>query len=302
VWIVTGASGFVGKHVLSALKPDARGLYRNELPAWDVDSLRRVLSSAEGVVHCASVVHKPATPPAEYERFNIEGTRALVEAARAEGLRRFVFMSSIKVYGETPSGTIDERTPTAAEAHYARTKLAAERVVLDATDLQPVVLRLCPVYGRGDKGNVRTMIRAIQKRRFFVPGDGSTRKSIVHVSTVADVVRAATRSSATGVFVVSDRNTPSIRELSDAIARNLGRRRPVSIPAGVLRGAASFVGHAVRRIGITSPISGNLIDKAMTSSICDPGKAERTFGLTCSVDRDAALRDEISWLREIRAI
>ena len=290
--------------MLEALRQagDARGLYRRDLPAWDAPSLRRALEGVTGVVHAASVVHKPSTPEAEYTRFNVEGTRVLLEAARDAGVRRFVFISSIKVYGETPAGVIDERTPLAAEAHYARTKAAAEAQVLAAHDLRPIVLRLSPVYGRGDKGNVRTMIRAIAGRRFLVPGDGRARKSIVHVSTVADVVKAATASEATGAFVVADRNTPTIRELSNHIARALGRRRPMSIPEPLLRGAASLIGTAARIVGRSTPISGSLIDKAMTSSVCDPSRVELELGVRCSADLDWALADEIAWLRELGAI
>jgi nucleoside-diphosphate-sugar epimerase len=141
------------------------------------------------------------------------------------------------------------------------------------------------------------MIRAISKRRFFVPGDGATRKSIVHASTVADVVRAATNSDATGVFVVADRPTPTLRELSDTIAELVGRRRPLSIPAPVLRGVAEIVGRAARVGRLATPISGQLIDKAMTDSVCDPSRAERTFGVRCESDLRATLAEEIAWLR-----
>lgn len=302
VWIVTGASGFVGGHVVDVLGADARGLRREALGAWSVENLSRALKGAEGVVHAASVVHAPATPDAEYVRFNVEGTRALLEAARAAGVRRFVFISSIKVHGETPSGIIDERTPLAAEAPYAATKAEAERLVLAAEDLHPVVLRLCPVYGRGDKGNVRTMVRAIQRRRFFVPGDGSTRKSLVHVSTVAAVVAAAATSPIGGVFVVADRHAPSIRELADAIARALGRRRPFAMPRGVLRRTAALVGGLASLARVRTPISASLIDKAMTSSVCDPSRVERELSVPCHVDLDWALRDEIDWLRERGAL
>lgn len=288
--------------MLATLGPEARGLYRSQLTAWDTENLRRVLAGAIGIVHAASVVHAPSTPVEEYERFNVHGTRALLDAARAAGVRRFVFVSSIKVHGESPAGVIDENTPVLAEAPYARTKAAAEELVLAATDLRPVVLRLCPVYGRGDKGNVRTMIRAIARRRFFVPGDGATRKSIVHVSTVADVVRAALKSEAGGTFVVSDRHAPSIRELANTIARELGRRAPIAIPAVVLRRTASVIGRAARLARVSTPISGELIDKAMTSSVCDPSRASRELGVSCSVELAASIADEIAWLRETRAI
>lgn len=305
MWIVTGATGFVGSHVVSALRAaglEVRGVDRRTVPIWNEDTLRRALEGATGVVHAASVVHKPGTPGDEYTRFNVEGTRALLAAARDAGARRFIFTSSIKVYGEAPPGTIDENTPVAAEAHYARTKLDAERLVIEAAHLRPVVLRLCPVYGRGDKGNVRTMIRAIARHRFVVPGSGSTRKSIVHVSTVADVVRAAAAGEAVGTFVVADTYAPSIRELADAIARQLGRRRPPSVPASLLRGVADLVGRAARLARVQTAISGELIEKSMTSSVCDPSRVERELAVNCHVDLDRALADEIAWLRELRAV
>jgi len=305
VWIVTGASGFVGAHVLAAI-PDAVGLYRSRegrrIERWDRAHLRAALEGATGVVHAASIVHRPGALRDEYEQFNVEGTRALVEAARDANVRRFVFLSSIKIYGETPRGIIDEKTAVAPDAHYARTKAEAEKIVLAATDLRPIVLRLSPVYGRGDKGNVRTMIRAIRRRRFFVPGEGNIHKSIVHVSTVADVVRAAVANEASGVFVVADRATPTLRELADAIARALGRARPLSIPAPLLRRVARIVGSVARVARIATPISEALIDKAMTSTICDPSRVERELGVKCEVDLDWAIRDEIEWLREIRAL
>jgi UDP-glucose 4-epimerase len=300
--LVTGASGFVGGHVVAALAPSAKPLYRRDIPEWSVEHLRPIVRGCDTVVHAASVVHRPSTPADEYTRFNVDGTRALVEAARAEGVRRFVFTSSIKVYGESPRSPIDERTPIEAEAHYAKTKAEAERIVLAAEDLTPIVLRLCPVYGRGDKGNVRTMIRAIAKRRFFVPGDGAAQKSIVHVSSVTDVVRAALASDATGVFVVADRTTPSVRELADTIADLLGRSRPFSIPQPLLRGVAGLVGRAAKLAGVKTPVSAELIDKATTSSICDPSLVERTLGVTCHVDLRDSIADEIAWLRGLRAI
>jgi nucleoside-diphosphate-sugar epimerase len=299
VWIVTGASGFVGSHVVATCTAEARGLSRRQLPRWDVPSLKAAFTGADTVIHAASIVHKPSTPAEEYLRFNVEGTRALLAAAREAGVGRVVFLSSIKVHGETPPPIIDESTPTAPEGDYAATKLAAERLVLEAEDLAPVVLRLCPVYGRGDKGNVRTMIRATSRRRFFVPGDGSTKKSIVHVSTVAEVVRAAARSRVSGVFVVADRTTPSIRQLADEIARALGTRRPLAVPRALLRGTAGLAARGARALGVTTSISSSLIDKAMTTTICNPSRAQRELGVDCHVDLAWALGDEISWLREI---
>jgi nucleoside-diphosphate-sugar epimerase len=297
MWIVTGGSGFVGGHALRELGGGARALTRRDWAA-----LPSALAGATGVVHAASVVHRPDTPREEYLRFNVEGTRQLLDAARASGVRRFVFVSSIKVHGEAPAGVIDETTPVASELDYGRSKAQAEQLVLAARDLQPVVLRLCPVYGRGDKGNVRTMIRAIWRRRFLIPGDGAARKSIVHASTVAQVIRAALSSTQTGAFVVADRQTPTIRELSQVIAHGLGRRSPLAVPRPVLRTAAAIAGGAARRLGIATAVSAELIDKATADSVCDPARTERDLGVDCHVDLEWAIRDEIQWLRETSAL
>lgn len=299
---VTGASGFVGSEIVRRLGAAARGVQRRDAPTWSTAELAHAIEGCHSVVHAASVVHRAGAPASEYQRFNVEGTHALVEAARAAGAKRFVFLSSIKVHGETPGGVIDESTPIRPDADYARTKAEAERIVLAAEDLRPVILRLCPVFGRGDKGNVRAMIRNIHRRTFLVPGDGSTRKSIVHVSTVAAVVERALAASATGCFVVADRVTPTIRELADEIARVLARRRPLGVPRGFLLGMAGLVERAARASGVKTGIGRALIEKATSDSLCNPAKVEAELGIDCHVDLGEALRDETAWLREIGAI
>jgi UDP-glucose 4-epimerase len=310
MWIVTGASGFVGSHVVRELRRvgiDVVGVYRDGtdgrvVPRWEGSVLERALQGATGVVHAASVVHRATTPARDYIEFNVTGTRNLLHAARLAGVRRFVFLSTIKVYGESPRGVIDERTPVAADSDYSQTKVSAERLVMDARDLAPLILRLCPVYGRGDKGNVSTMIRAIWRRAFVIPGTGATKKSIVHASTVADVVRAAAMQTAVGAFVVADRQTPSVLSLATTIARLLGRPPPLAIPAPILLGAAAVIGTVARRLRVSTSISPELVRKAQLSSVCDPSCIERTFGVTCHADLESTLSDEIDWLRRERLL
>ncbi len=303
MWAITGATGFIGSHLMQELGVPTRAIDRRTLGSWTRENLRRALEGCTGVVHCAAIIHRPDTPAEAYERFNVGGTQALLDAARDASLQRVIMMGSIKVYGEAPRGTINEETLILADAPYAVTKARGEELVLRSGDLRPLVLRLCPVYGRGDKGNVRTMIRAIRRRRFFLPGDGSTRKSLVHVSTVTGAVRAGIeRRDVTGVFVVADDPAPSLREIAEIIARHLGRPRPRGIPTYVLKSVAGVVGGAARRVGVKTVISADLIEKALTPTICDPSKARRELGIACSSDLDRTIRDEIEWLREAGAL
>ena len=266
--LVTGASGFVGSSVLCRLVDEGRdavGLVRSGrlgaaagLPVrvigeWSEASLLQAVEGFDAVIHAASVVHRADASMSEYVRFNVDGTRALVEDCVAKHVERFVLFSTIKVYGELTQGVVDERTPIATESCYAHTKLDAEQIVLGAEPVRPVVFRLAPVFGVGDKGNVRNVIRAIARRRFLLPGDGATRKSLVHVSTVARVLSAALDSDTTGVFVLADRVAPSMRELSDDIAHAVGRRAPLSLPLPLMRAIALGLHSALGRRSPVSP-------------------------------------------------
>lgn len=320
--LVTGSTGFVGSALVRAIVAKggrAVALVRagregaaprvgevRSVASWSAGDLERALEGVTAVVHAAAVVHRPGAPREEYTKLNVDGTRALLDACRARGVRRFVYMSSIKVYGEHTTGVLDESTPVAPEGAYAETKLEGEDLALRAHaengGPRAVVLRLCPVYGPGDKGNVRRMIRNIARRTFALPGDGATRKSIVNVATVTKVALAAIASDETGIFMVADRPAPSMRELADAIARVLGRMRPLSIPVKPIDLAVYAVESMARVFGSEPPISRELLRKSMTSTICSPEKAERAFGISCTVDLDKAIEEEVAWLRGERLI
>ncbi len=307
---VTGANGFVGQALLPLLaergdSPIAvlregrscpPGVPSRKLAALDEASLRSAFEGASAVVHAAAVVHRPGASDEEYRRFNVEGTRAVVAAALAVGVKKLVFLSTIKVVGEEPGVAIDEDTPPRPEGAYATTKLEAERIVAEAPSLSPITLRLCPVYGRGDKGNVRAMAVAIARRRFLLPGDGSTRKSLVHVSTVAELIHAAVHSPRVGVYVVADRHAPSMRELSELLALALGRPPPRSAPAPLLRAVAGLGDAVLGALGRRSNL-GALVHKSLLSTVCSPAKAERELGVECMKPLASMLDDEVAWLR-----
>jgi nucleoside-diphosphate-sugar epimerase len=312
---VTGANGFVGGRVLAELRGrgvPAIGLVRagrtlehaagtkRDVAEWSETSLGAALDGVTAIVHAASVVHRPGADASEHVAFNVEGTRVLLAAARSRDVRRIVFLSTIKVYGEEPPGVIDEETAVDRSSPYASTKLDAERILLDAMDHggpSVSVLRLCPVYGVGDKGNVRRVATAIARRRFLVPGDGATRKSVVHVSTVAEAVRRALESDARGVFVLADREAPSIRELADTIARALGRRAPLSVPVALVLAAAAALEAVSRLLGREPGVSRELVRKSLRSTICSPARIEKAFGMDCHVDLHDGIAEEIAWLR-----
>lgn len=276
-----------------------------EANEWSEATLTKALEGAEAVIHAASLVHRRGAPLEEYVRFNVDGTRALLDAAAANGVKRFVFVSSLKVYGEAPVGIIDEDTPLLADLPYAVTKRDSEALVLAASsrfERGSVAIRPAPIFGIGDKGNVRQMIKHASRHTLFVPGDGATKKSIVHVDLVARACVAALDRDTTGAFVVANREAPSVGDLADLIAKRVGRRRPPRVPNWLLLGAASATDRLMNAARMKPLGARALVQKSQIPTVCNVSRIEKELGIDCNVDLDAVLREEIEWMRRERQI
>jgi nucleoside-diphosphate-sugar epimerase len=316
---VTGATGFVGRRVLRLLAAEghrARALVRaarthSSVPPgvelcpvseWTPSVLAARLKDIDCIVHAASVVHRPNAKLEEYIEFNVKGTKALVDAGHAVGVKRLVFVSSIKVYGEAPEGTINEALLPDPILPYAVSKLQAEDVVSSARFSHGTAcLRLAPVYGVGDKGNVRAMIERIAKNQLFIPGSGETKKSLVHIDLVARSLHALCTNNIEGVFVCANRKTASIGELADLIAELLGKPRPRRLPLRVLEPAGRAV-DLIARLLPTQFRASDLIKKAQIASLCDSSRLAKATGLDLDVNLGETLREEIDWLRQSGSI
>jgi UDP-glucose 4-epimerase len=193
-------------------------------------TLSRAVADVDLVFHLAAKLHINDPSPelrSEYERVNVEGTRRLVEAARAAGVKRLVLFSTINVYGPSRPGELhDEDSPLHPDSYYSETKAQAERIVL--ADLPAVVLRLAAVYGPHMKGNYPRLLEALRRRRFAFVGDGLNRRTLVHVE---DVCRAALLAGehpeASGrTYNVTDGTVHTLRQIVEAICAALNRRPP----------------------------------------------------------------------------
>lgn len=196
--------------------------------------------------HLAGLAHRTRPRPATaYEWVNVEGTRVTTESAAATGVSRFVFFSSIAVYGATGVEGADEATTPAPGTPYARSKLRAEEEVRSVAGgaFEACVLRLAAVYGPHVKGNYARLARALASRRFLPLGPGNNRRTLVHEADVAEAALLAARSpqAAGRVYNVSDGQTPRLRDIIEAMCRALGRRPPrLRVPLGLARTLAGI--------------------------------------------------------------
>ncbi|MCZ4306886.1 SDR family oxidoreductase [Zoogloeaceae bacterium G21618-S1] len=290
--LVTGASGFVGRAVLSRLLREdgvvVRGAYRT-LPASVDDRIEPCLVGDLGpdtdwlpalvdvdvVIHCAARVHvmhdTESDPLAAYRRSNVDGTLHLARSAARAGCRRLVFVSSIKVNGEAtePGHPFAEATPPMPCDPYGVSKLKAEQGLLDLareTTLEVAVVRPPLVYGPGVKANFRSMMSWLCRGIPLPFGAIDNRRSLVGVDNLADLVVccAGHPAAANQVFLAGDGEDLSTTALLTRVADALGRRaRLLPVPPSWISTVARLLG----RQALATRLCGSLqvdISKART--------------------------------------
>lgn len=271
-YLVTGATGFIGQALCTALKArgaSVRALARRPTSGpWD-ECLRcdlakeplpeGLMRGIDGVFHLAGIAHVQdiaGIPDALYQRVNVDATRALLDAAVDAGLRGFVYFSSIKAVADPGERCVDEAWDTWPADAYGRSKREAEDLVLQTArehGLHACNLRPCLVYGPGVKGNLARMLAAIDRGRFPPLPEFHNRRSMV---SQLDLIEAAWRAlhsprAQAKTFIVGDAEPYSTRAMSDAMHRALGRKPPSwSIPPIFLAtgaAAGSLLGALWRR-------------------------------------------------------
>lgn len=301
---VTGASGFVGRAVIAAAAAaghSVRGLYRNlPQPAGIGESLvtgdlgaadlpGEALAGVDTVIHLAArthALHEMRSDRAAYERINVTGTRHLARAAADAGVRRLVYLSSVKVNGEhTPiDAPFTEQSISAPEDAYGQTKWEAEQLLRDfgrEAGIEIVVLRPPLVYGPGVKGNLRRLIRLVASGLPLPLASVRNKRSMIGLENlVSAILAAADHPAAAGrTFLVSDQHDLSTPELLTLIAA--GMNRPVKLmpfPVGLLRAGGALTGH------------GGDVERLTASSIVDSSAITRELGWRPGVAIEEGLR------------
>ena len=315
---VTGGTGFVGAHLVKALR--ARGdrvtcLVRRpppdltERPGWrdvrvergdldDADALRRGCAGAEVVFHVAGKI--VAKDVREFMATNRDGTANVLEAAQEQGVTRFVLVSSIAAAGPTvPGQPIDEARHPAPVTDYGRSKLAAE-VLVRALDFPWTIVRPPVVYGEWDRGTLQ-IFRLAQRAVAPVFGDGSQELSVIHAEDLARaLIATATTTAAAGrVYFAAHPTTTTGRDLLLACGRALGRApRTVPVPPLVARGVLWTLGSLAHLAGRATFLSADKANEYLAPAwTCRADALTRDTGWRASIDLDTGLHRTAAWYR-----
>ena len=311
-YLITGSTGFVGRKVVAALtrrgdqcrslvRCDGGGPGTARADLADVPALESACAGIDCVIHCAGYAHafsaRSSDEARQHWQVNFEGTRNLVEAAGRAGVRRFVFLSSVKAMAEPGEAYANEDFPGEPESEYGLSKRAAEAIVVDAArtyGMHVVNLRLSMVYGAGGRGNLERMGRLV-RQGFFPPlPETGNRRSLVHVDDVvaAILVVAGDGRAAGKTYIVCGPETPSGRQLFDAL-REVSGMKPCawSISESLLRRLA-WAGDGLGKIlGRRLPLNGEVLRRLLGSACYDASRIQMEIGWTPVVHLKDGLRE-----------
>jgi len=319
--LLTGGSGFIGSRVAlearrrqldvvvtGMIKHEADELRAAELkragigietgPIQDPSFARRIVAGRDTVIHLAAAQHEAGMPDSHFEAVNVDGTRNLLTASREAGVRRFVYGSTIGIYGSATEGKLDESSPPNPDNVYGKTKLAAERIVREqAGDVEACIVRISETYGPGDFRLLK-LFRAIDRGKFLMIGSGENLRQAMHVD---DLVRAlllvAVHAAAAGeTFVLPGAELISTQHMVEVIAGVLGRSVPrARLPMWPFV-AAAFVFEAVfKPLRIDPPLHRRRLDFFRKSFVFSTDKASRLLGFTPQVAFRDGARDTAEW-------
>jgi len=294
--LVTGGTGFVGGALLARLaeEPDvnlAATVRRTDtrfapnirpvpVPAFDRTlDCEKQLRAIDAIVHLVARVHVMRESAADalgaFRRVNVDGTLALAKQAANAGVRRFVFVSSIKVNGEStaPGRPFAPDQSVAPVDPYGRSKWEAEEGLRDiarVTGMEIVVIRPPLVYGPGVGANFLAMMKWLHKGSLLPLGAVTqNRRSLVAVSNLVDLIAKCSRHTAAAgqTFLVSDAEDLSTADLLKRLGRALGTPpRLIAVPVPLLRMGATLVGRS------------DIADRLLGSLVVDISKTSELLG------------------------
>ncbi|HRN53764.1 MAG TPA: NAD-dependent epimerase/dehydratase family protein [Gemmatimonadaceae bacterium] len=305
---VTGASGFAGQSIVRDLRNAGhivRPIVRRPV-ADDADTVTvadigpstdwtAALREVDVVVHCAAIAadsrRSAGSPADKLTRVNVLGTRRLAEESARLGVRRLVFVSSIKAI----AGNADNRCPlTPADSPlpgdaYGDSKLAAERdlqAVASSTGLEAAIVRPPLIYGPGVRGNFRALLKAARSGIPLPVAGIENRRSYLGLTNLTSFIRTCAEHSAGagGVYHISDGEDLSTHSLMELIAKAMGRKpRTFRVPT-------EFLSLARRVPRLRRPL-----DSLLGSLQLDINDARRSLGWSPAVTAETQISETVDW-------
>lgn len=222
--LLTGATGFIGSYCMKY------GRYKEAIIPFSFqndDIAYFDFSTINTIIHLAALVHQMnGADQHEYERINVTRTLELAMRAKKNGVKHFIFMSTVKVYGEESDTVYTETTPCHPRDDYGMSKLHAEQALqaLEDEHFKVSIIRTPIVYGSGVKANIKSLIKLIRKVPILPFGNTKNQRSMVYIGNLCALLETILEQQASGIFLACDDTSLSTAEFIRELATALGKK------------------------------------------------------------------------------
>lgn len=324
--LITGATGFIGSRLALYARDQGIQVLATGRTELDVEAerakelrsagitlddgslqepslMQRLVTGCDAVIHLAAAQHESQMSESYFQAVNVDITRSLLQASRHAGVRRFVYGSTMGVYGDggaAPDRVLDEGSPTRPDNPYTRSKLHAETLVRAHADhMQTCVIRIGETYGPGDRRLLK-LFRAIGRGRFYMIGTGENRRQCIHVNDLARGLLLASRHpDAIGeTFVFAGGEVLTTNQMVQHIATALDRTLPrIKLPVFPFIAAAGILERTLPPLHIQPPLHQRRLDFFRRSFVFSTDKARRQLDFQPEIDFRTGVQDTVCWYR-----
>lgn len=280
--LLTGSNGFLGKVILKVFNANSVKTLSRSNSDYNIDISKQIPEfndKFEIVIHAAGKAHfNPSNIEQSIEFYNVNvlGTINLLQGLAETVLpKKFIFISTVSVYGLLKGENLNEDSPLLALDPYGKSKIEAEHIIKNWCENNNIIftiLRLPLVVAANPPGNLGSMINAIENNFYFNISNGVAKKSMVLASDVAKHLLIA--ADVGGIYNLTDGYHPTFNELSRTISLQLGRKFVPNMPF-LLAKIMAKIGDL---IGNISPINSYKLSKITSTLTFDDSKARNAFG------------------------
>lgn len=319
--LVTGGTGFTGKALVKRLLDDGHevialdykeGHKTQELREWgadvrigsvtDKEIVEKAVEGVEVVQHLAAAFREMNVPSSYYDEVNIGGTQIMLDAAKAAGVKKFIYCSTCGVHGNVENPPGPETAPIKPADYYQRTKYEAEPLVVEAAKngFDALILRPAAIYGPGDPERFQMIFRRVNQGKFPMIGDGSTLYHPLYIDNLVDALVLAMKPGVgTGeAYLIADEEYVPIKDLVERCAKALEVDVKIQkVPTLPMVIAGHLCEWICKPLKISPPIFPRRVDWYRQNRAFDISKAKRDLGYNPGVGLDEGLKRTADWYR-----
>lgn len=222
--LLTGATGFVGSYFITKYSKK----YKIEPFSFLKENVKRLeLNNFDLVIHLSALVHQMnGASKKEYKKVNVTQTLKLATKARENGIKHFIFMSTVKVYGEETDSVYTENSVCKPEDEYGKSKLTAEQELLKLEDesFKVSIIRTPIIYGDGVKANIKSLVNLVDKVPLLPFRNVQNKRSMVYIGNLCHLLDVVIEEQKPGILLACDDEPLSTTRLIKLIAKNIGKQ------------------------------------------------------------------------------